>query len=188
MRKRKQKKNSVHLVECNNNLISQENMIEIHAEAYYRALKRIENEKLKGGEKKLAKKKHTWYENVFFVLNVLFWPWKINKKFVINNRVYESVLVMFVSNILDVIGFFLWMIGILELLCVIYQILTIGITVKLLGVCGIIFFSLLFGSAFVLAGKEFEKETDSNTIYAYSASIIALISCVVGIIALIKMF
>lgn len=163
-------------------------MIEIHAEAYYKALKRIEDEKPERGEKEPAKKKHTWYENAFFVLNVLFWPWKINRKFVINNRVYENVLVMLVSCMLGAIGFILWSIGIFGVLCAIYQILTIRITVNLLGVFVIILFSLLFGSAFVLAGREFEKETDSNTIYAYSASIIALISCVVSIIVLIKTF
>lgn len=51
MRKRKQKKNNVHFIECNNNHISQEKMIEIHAEAYYKALKRIEDEKPERGEK-----------------------------------------------------------------------------------------------------------------------------------------
>ena len=51
MRKRKQKKNNVHFIECNNNHISQEKMIEIHAEAYYKALKRIEDEKSERGEK-----------------------------------------------------------------------------------------------------------------------------------------
>ncbi len=39
----------------------------------------------------------------------------------------------------------------------------------------------------LLAGGEFEKETDSNKIYAYSASIIALVSCIVSIIALLGM-
>ena len=46
---------------------------------------------------------------------------------------------------------------------------------------------LPLGSIFILAGGEFEKETDNNKIYAYSASIIALVSCIVSIIALLKM-
>lgn len=40
-------------------------------------------------------------------------------------------------------------------------------------------------SIFILAGGAFEKETDSNKIYAYSASIIALVSCIVSILALL---
>ncbi len=45
---------------------------------------------------------------------------------------------------------------------------------------------MLFGSLFLQAGKGFSKESDSNKIYAYSASILALASCVVGVIALFK--
>lgn len=45
--------------------------------------------------------------------------------------------------------------------------------------------TLFWGSIFIEVGEEFGKETDRNIIYAYSASIIALISCVVSIIALI---
>ena len=53
-----------------------------------------------------------------------------------------------------------------------------------LGTGAIAFVLLLLGSIFILAGGEFEKETDSNKIYSYSASIIALVSCIVSIIAL----
>lgn len=48
-------------------------MIEIQAEAYYRVLKRIEDEKVKEDEQKLEKKKYKWYENIFFILNVCLW-------------------------------------------------------------------------------------------------------------------
>lgn len=185
MRKKKREKNNVQLIVCNGNHISQEEVIEIQAEAYYRAIKRIEDEKIKEDEQKLTNKKYTWYETVLFVLNFLFWPFKISKKFTINNQIYDSILVMVVSMILEVIGFLLWLFGIVF---EIYQIFTIGITVNLVRVCCITIFSLLFGSAFLLAGREFEKETDSNKIYAYSASILAMISCVVSIIALIKIY
>lgn len=43
---------------------------------------------------------------------------------------------------------------------------------------------LFLGSAFILSGKAFEKETDSTKIYAYSASIYALISCIAAIITI----
>lgn len=46
--------------------------------------------------------------------------------------------------------------------------------------------SLTLGSIFILAGSAFSKEIDSNKIYAYSASVIALISCMISIIALLK--
>lgn len=188
MGKRKQKKNNVQIIECNNNHMSKENLIEIQAEAYYRALKRIEDERLKEDDQKPAKKKYTRVETFLFIFNFLFWPWKINKKFTINNRVYDGILIMFVSGVLYVIGFLLWLVGMLEVINVIRQVVTIGITENLVSIWGIAFFLLLFGSVFTLAGREFEKETDSNRIYAYSASIIALISCVVSIITLVKTF
>lgn len=62
---------------------------------------------------------------------------------------------------------------------------TVGITAEIMNVTFVVIFSLFLGSTFVLAGEEFGKETDSNKIYAYSASIIALISSVVGIIAML---
>lgn len=42
-------------------------MIEIQAEAYYRALKRIEDEKAKADEQKPERRKYKWYEEVLFV-------------------------------------------------------------------------------------------------------------------------
>lgn len=79
MSKRKSK-NKEQILKYESSNISQEKMIEIQAEAYYRALKRIEAEKTKDDEQKHEKKKYKWYENILFVVNVLFWPWKINNK------------------------------------------------------------------------------------------------------------
>lgn len=58
-------------------------------------------------------------------------------------------------------------------------------TNDILNTIAISFFLLALGSMFILAGGEFEKEIDSNKIYAYSASIIALVSCIVSIFALL---
>ena len=66
-------------------------MIDIQAEAYYRALMKVEkekndkvnkkNEENKKNEQNEQKKKHKLYQEILFVINVVFWPWKINKKF-----------------------------------------------------------------------------------------------------------
>lgn len=47
-------------------------------------------------------------------------------------------------------------------------------------------FLFFFGGIFIIAGDGFSKERDSNKIYAYSAGILALISCVVSIISLVQ--
>lgn len=186
MNKRKLGKKKDEIVKYQSNSISQERIIEIQAEAYYRALKRIENEKLKEAEKMPEKNKYKWYEEVFFLLNTLFWPWKISKKFSVSNRIYDSILVLIISSTFVIVGTVIWIIGIIGQVYLIYRMIKLGITGELLIISAIMLYVLLGGSILVLAGNEFEKEKDSNKIYAYSASIIALISCIVSIIALLK--
>lgn len=188
----KKKKEQIIRYICND--ISQEQMIDIQAEAYYRALMKVEkekndevnkkNEENKKNEQNEQKKKHKLYQEILFVINVVFWPWKINKKFHVGNGIYDSLLVLFVALVLYFCGFIMWLAGIIIILYAIY-------TIAKLGIDGINIFlwsliSMLIGSTFILAGKEFSKETDSNKIYAYSASIIALISCVIGVVSMIK--
>lgn len=45
-------------------------------------------------------------------------------------------------------------------------------------------FFMIIGSTLILSGKEFDKEKDSNRIYAYSANIFALLSCIFALITL----
>ena len=111
MNKKNNSKNIQYINKC---MLSQEQMIEIQEEAYYRALKRIEqehvlNKELKG---KREKKKFKRSERVHLVLNALFFPWKINKSFFIDNQIYDSVLVMSTFMIMIVVGSFMWALGI----------------------------------------------------------------------------
>lgn len=190
MSQRKQRKNKAqnkeHIVKYEGGNISQEKMIEIHAEAYYRALKRIKDENAESDEIKQEKKKYKWYENVFFVLNFLLWPWKISKRFRVSNQIYDSILVLFVSGVLKLVGGLMWLSGIFAIFYGIYQIVTAGVDNKVIDIYSFMGIMLALGSIIILAGKEFEKETDSNKIYAYSACIIALISCEVSIITVLR--
>lgn len=168
------------------NAMLQDCMVEIQAEAYYRAFKKIEQEKMEIKEQ-VEERKEKWYISLLFALNILFFPWSINKRFNVNNQIYDSVLVFFVSGVLYVIGTFMWLLGIYTIIAEIIEMLKVEITNNLviLFLFGMLFH--FFGVIFILAGVAFYKERDSSKIYAYSASVIALISCVVGIIALIKM-
>lgn len=186
MKKRKQKKRKEQIVRYEGINVPQERLIEIQAEAYYRALKRIENEK-NAEEAKRPGKKYKWYEDVFFVLNVIFWPWKINKRFSVNNRLHDSILVLFVSGILKYAGGVMWLSAIWKIVYDVWQAVKAGAIVEILKDSPIIVFMLFIGSAFVLASETFKKETDSNKIYAYSGSVIALIGCVISIITLVGM-
>lgn len=186
MKKRKRKKNKEQVVRYECPSIPQERMIEIQAEAYYRALKRIENEK-NLEEAKKPEKKYKWYEDVFFVLNVLFWPWKINKRFSINNRLHDSILVLFVSGVLKYAGGIMWLSAIWKIVYGVWRAVKMRAIAEIIKDSPVIVFMLFIGSAFVLASETFKKETDSNKIYAYSGSIIALIGCVISIISLFGM-
>ena len=187
MSRRKIKQPKQLSIKCESNNLSQEQMIEMHAEAYYRALKRIEDEKAKDDQQKPEKRKYKWYEEVLLYLNIFLWPWKINKRFSINNRIYDSIPVLFVSGVLRFVGGLMWLIGLVGFGFQIYSLVMRRVTNDFLGIIAISFVLLAMGSMFILAGGEFEKETDSNKIYAYSASIIALVSCIVSIIALMGM-
>ena len=187
MSRRKTKKQKQQIVKYESNNISQEQMIEIQAEAYYRAFKRIEDEKSKEDEQKPERRKYKWYEEVLFCINVFFWPWKISKRFSVSNKIYDSIPVMFVSGVLRFVGGFLWLAGLVGLGAEVYSLLISKIISNYLVTCSISLVLLSLGSIFILAGGSFEKETDSNKIYAYSASIIALVSCIVSILALLGM-
>lgn len=170
MSRRKTKKQKQQIVKYESNNISQEQMIEIQAEAYYRALKRIEDEKSKEDEQKPERRKYKWYEEVLFCINVFFWPWKISKRFSVSNKIYDSIPVMFVSGVLRFVGGFLWLAGLVGLGAEVYTLLISKIISNYLVTGSISLVLLSLGSIFILAGGAFEKETDSNKIYAYSVS------------------
>lgn len=184
MSRRKTKKQKQQIVKYESSNISQEQMIEIQAEAYYRALKRIEDEKSKEDEQKPEIPKKKWHERILFFLNVCLWPWKINKRFNVSNRIYDSIPVMFVSFVLRLTGGIMWLVGMVGLVTAVYNLIVYRVFKDIVGVGPVSLVILLLGAIFILAADAFEKETDSNKIYAYSASIIALVSCIVSIIAL----
>lgn len=187
MSRRKTKKQKQQIVKYESSNISQEQMIEIQAEAYYRALKRIEDEKSKEDEQKPEIPKKKWHERILFFLNVCLWPWKINKRFNVSNRIYDSIPVMFVSFVLRLTGGIMWLVGMVGLVTAVYNLIVYRVFKDIVGAGPFSLVILLLGAIFILAADAFEKETDSNKIYAYSASIIALVSCIVSIIALVGM-
>lgn len=187
MSRRKTKKQNQQLIKYESNNMSQEQMIEIQAEAYYRALKRIEDEKAKADEQKSEKQKNKWYVKILFFLNVCLCPWKMNKRFSVSDRIHDSIPVMFVTFVLRLAGGIMWFVGMVSLVMTIYNLIVHKLLKEIISVGPISFVMLLLGAIFILAAGAFEKETDSNKIYAYSASIIALVSCIVSIIALLLM-
>ena len=185
MSKRNKKKSKNQIVKYEYNSMSQDCMIEIQAEAYYRALKRIEQEKSELEVPVSNKKVTKWYMKILLVLNVCLWPWRINKYFRINERIYDNILVAFVSAVLQGFGGIMWLFGMIGTIYGVYKIITMGVSLTLIIFFVIAMLILFIGSTFVISGDKFSQESDSFKIYAYSASIIALVSCVVSVIALL---
>lgn len=187
MAKRNNNKNKAQVIKYDTNTsISKEQMIEIQAEAYYRAIKRVEDEKNVSNTPKMKRNQYKWYEKIGFLLNFFFWPWHICKKYRVVDGIYDSVLVILISSIMSFIGICGWLLGVGIIVFSVYKLICEGFSVTFVWTILFGVFSILIGSFLTLSGKEFTKETDSNKIYAFSACIIALVSCVVSIISLIK--
>lgn len=187
MSKRNKKNIQKQTVKLEHNNLSQEDMIEIQAEAVYRALKKFEQEKNDKIQSPTEKKHEKWYIKILFMLNMLFLPWKINKSFHINQGIYDSILVLFVAGALTLIGGVIWLFGVISIIYVCYQITIAGISSAIIVAFAIGTLLMLLGSMIILSSEEFSKEMDSHKIYAFSACIIALISCVVSVLSLFKM-
>lgn len=149
--------------------------------------KRIESENLEKQEednKNLDKEK--WYINLYFMLNVLVFPRKIHKRFKINNQIYDSILVLFVSFVLGLFGSIIRLVGVYAFGCGLKLLFMDSIDCwNVIKSFSLAFLALLFGSLFILSGEEFSKVSDSNRIYAYSSCIIALLGCIIAVISII---
>ena len=182
--KKHNKKQNEPIVQCINANISQEKMIDIQAEAYYIALKKIEEE---NKHKELNKTtQYKWYEKIFLILNIYLFPIHISKKFSINKYIYETAYVLIISSLIRSIGTIGWIIGIynfiFKTMCAIIE---NGMNIEtiytiLFSICFVV-----FGSILIISANVFEKEEDSNRIYAYSASILALFSFCISVLTLI---
>lgn len=183
-RNRKNRKNKLTILK--NADISDEQLTEIYAEAYYRALKRVELEKSVELEQNSGNAKKWSLYQLLFVLNVFVWPFKINKHFKYNDRLYDGLLTLIVSTCLEIVGFFLWTFGVIGICYGVWYYCNQGMSASLIVFYIICIVLILMGSFFFLSGKTFGKETESNRIYAFSASVLALVSCILSLVAILK--
>ena len=159
--------------------MKKDELINIYAEAYYQAFKRLENER----EPEVDKEDFKWYERLAYVLNVLFFPWVISHKFKIKEKAYDNMLVFVVTYLMEGIGAISWCVGIVGLGCEVINL--INKDLKLLPfVVGI--YCLFFGSIMTISADKFSEETNPDRIYGFGSIIFAMISCVISIVAVIK--
>lgn len=154
-----------------------EKLIDVQEEAFYRAIKRIEQENEQSSIE-TENIKNPWYMEILSFINVILFPWNINKRFRIREDIYDSILVIFISLMLKGAGSIIWLLGIFNFIAKIKLVENL-ISIVVLVSSTIMILSI--GSVFILSGREFEKEDDGNKIYAYSASIIALVGLLIAI-------
>ncbi len=164
--------------------LDEEKWISMQAEAYYRAMKRIDNE----SPKKLSDNENVEKQTndsvnikclykILYILNFLLCPFKISGRVKLKEGVYNLPIVFAVSLIMWFIGLLSWLFG---LLLIPYSIILekIPFDIALVPVAVI---SVFIGSMLIVGAQEFEKEEDNNQIYAFSATFLALVSLCVSI-------
>ena len=161
-------------------------LIELHSEAYYRALKKIEEEKTyQQNNSKKAK--------VLTILKLLFVPRKLAEEFK-RNGFADNFLGLLVAVIIGLIGAVLRISAIgLLLVAGINAYETIkadaSVWMTILDFLKYVPFSLAlasFGSLFVIAGQEISQMKDSDKLYAYTSSIMGVLALIVAIISLLN--
>ena len=167
--------------------LTKEELIDIYAKAYYKALKRIENESKSENEPKHKVKKYKKYEWVQYFLNVIFFPWRIRKKFKLKDNIYDDMLTLIISFIMCGIGGFLQLVSLGCVIGIARNIGKLQVT-TLLWIVVIVIYCLFFASIIIISAKQFSNEKDSNKIYAFSSIIIALISCIISTITFVVQF
>lgn len=184
-RRKKPRRNNIEKKEicayqkCN---FSKEEMIEIYSEAYYRAAKRLEAENNSKEEDNTAKTKVCVKDKILYFINILFWPLHVSKRFKVNGKYADSIIVMVLTGLFLLVGIPLWF---SSLGGVIFTLVN-NDRDFLQKCCGSwpYVFGMFFGAIFWQAGKEIYNEQDSNKLYAYTSSFMAIVSVIIAIAAL----
>lgn len=164
--------------------LSEDRLIDIQEEAYYRALKRIEEEKQKADIVTFETKEKS-YPRWKLALNITFFPIKISKKYTVSDKLYENVLSSIISTVVETLGLILWIIGMYIIVrCMLRIIRAINIIGSMKEIVLAIPICFLAGTL-VQAGRVFYKETDSNKIYAFSSNVIGIFGCIIAVAAIL---
>lgn len=168
------------------NAFSRKELIDIHAEAYYKALKKIEAEK----EATVVEESKPIKSNGMVIkrmLRVFIAPFSVKIGVSNENDITNSVFSFISSFVISVIGYCLWSGGIFCLICLLWYYFN-NFNVEMLWKIGIIILGLVdaivLGAMFIVAGKELDREKDGTKIMVYAANTLALVGVVIAIISL----
>lgn len=184
IQKRKVNKKTVNnSMEMNN--ITGERFVELQAEAYYKAIKRIEDEKTKV-DNVVEERKSSFWQDIKFVGNIIFLPRKAKEKYDLRNDMTNGIFSMFSSVIMWVIGCFVRLAILFVLLIDVCSVInnTMHISYAFVDFLICIFLAII-ASMFILSSEEIAKERDRDRTMSYTSNILAMISVVLAIVALV---
>lgn len=177
--------------ECGQLFFSREEYIQMYSEAYYQAMKKLENERVPIS-KEDSKLKRSKLEVFFFLISIIFIPKHIkSKQFGIHMA--DNLLSVVVALVLDTIGFlfravsfilfFYWIWLLITTIC--SETFSINSLLYTLSLFIFILILSLIGGAFSLSSKEIANEQNQNKIYAYSSAFMASIAFFVSVISFV---
>lgn len=130
-----------------------------------------------------ARKLHkSVFEIIVFLIAPFLWKGTSISKI---RKMYDNVLVLGVGLFMMVCGLAIWGLGICGVIFTIKHAVVAGIMLNSLALLLLSVLVISFGSLIIVAAMEFSTETNMRKIYEYSACAIALMSCIVSVIALI---
>ncbi|MBQ8625662.1 MAG: hypothetical protein IJ419_05855 [Agathobacter sp.] len=181
-KKRKKNKNKNKSETCN--AFSRKELIDIHAEAYYKALKKIEEEN-KPNQPEAEKTNKSLKERIGIILSVTFTPFRVKIGDANQNDMTHGVFAFITSFAMYVIGWMLWLFAIILSGVSVFEVVQMIVEIWVLCiVLPMAVVMMMLGGMFIIAGKELERETDGAKIMLYAANILALVSVVVAVVSL----
>lgn len=165
---------------CN---FSKEEMIEIYSEAYYRAAKRLEAESNSKEKDNTAKTKSGVIDKIWYFANIIFFPFHIRKCFKVKGKYADSIIVVVLTWLFMLVGISLWL---SSWVCIIRVLVDTNKNLFQKSYEIVIYiFLIFFGAIFYQAEGEISNEQDSHKLYAYTSSLMAIISVMIAIVALV---
>ena len=171
--------------------LKEKKLLKIQERASYNALKQFEKELMEAARRKeketqleisREKEKEEKRDRRFYLKYCLAFylcPWLAYKYFNKNKQLYEDVIVAVITIFLEVIGSFGWLgaiVGIISRVIMCFR----KHELKPLAPIGIFFIILLISVLLIIIGKRFSEERDSEKIYLFATTIMAILSFMVA--------
>ena len=165
--------------------LSKKELLKIEERALYNALKKYEKNLMKSANEKEAERnrKEDDISNWKYCLMFFFVPWLVGKYLKNNKRLYENVIVFFITFILEFIGSVGWLAAIIGI-CVNGKNFLVTCEIKSMVSTGLFIIIWLISVLFIILGNRLSEEKDSKQIYTVATTIMAILTFIVAVVTL----